>query len=237
MFPIAICDDETAVCSELRRLLALHEKAADFLIYEFHSGEELYESICAGLSFHLIILDIELKSMNGVTVGTLLREHLKDRATEILYISGKPGYAMQLFDLRPLNFLTKPLDEKKFLHCISTAIELAEKNLPCLAFTVQKGIYRVPYRDIRYIESKNKNVIVHAINDEYVFAAKLADIEKGLPAGEFIRIHHSFLIHKLYIRRMKYEQLFLDDGTTLSISQPYRQAVREQLFQMFLQKE
>ena len=101
MFPIAICDDEAAVCSELRRLLALHEKAADFLIYEFHSGEELYESICAGLSFHLIILDIELKSMNGVTVGTLLREHLKDRATEILYISGKPGYAMQLFDLRP----------------------------------------------------------------------------------------------------------------------------------------
>ena len=36
---------------------------------------------------------------------------------------------------------------------------------------------------------------------------------------------------------MKYEQLFLDDGTALSISQPYRQAVREQLFQMFLQKE
>ena len=140
MFPIAICDDEAAVCSDLRRLLALHEKTAESLIYEFHSGEELYESICAGLSFNLIILDIELKSMNGVTVGTLLREQLKDRATEILYISGNQEYAMKLFDLRPLNFLTKPLDEKKFLHCISTAMELTERELPCLAFTSQKGI-------------------------------------------------------------------------------------------------
>lgn len=237
MFPIAICDDEAAVCSDLRRLLSLHEKTAEFLIYEFHSGEELYESICAGLSFSLIILDIELKSMNGVTVGTLLREQLKDRATEILYISGNQEYAMQLFDLRPLNFLTKPLDEKKFPYCISIAMELTERELPCLAFTSQKGIYRVPYRDIRYIESKNKNVIVHAINNEYIFTAKLTDIEKELPHREFIRIHHSFLIHKLYIRQMKYEQLFLDDGTSLSISQPYRQAVREQLFQMFLRKE
>lgn len=237
MFPIAICDDEATACAELKRLLGLHEKTAEFLIYEFHSGEELYGSICAGLTFNLIILDIGLKAMDGVTVGTLLRDQLKDRATEILYISGKQGYAMQLFDLRPLNFLTKPLDEEKFLRCIDTAIELTERNLPCLAFTVQKAIYRVPYRDIRYIESKNKNVIVHAINGEYIFAAKLAEIEKELPVQEFIRIHHSFLIHKLYIRRMKYEQLILDDETALSISQPYRQIVREQLFQMFLRKE
>ncbi|MCH1952264.1 LytTR family DNA-binding domain-containing protein [Enterocloster sp. OA13] len=237
MFPIAICDDEATVCAELRRLLGLHEKTAEFLIYEFHSGEELYGSICAGLTFNLIILDIGLKAMDGVTVGTLLRNQLKDRATEILYISGKQEYAMQLFDLRPLNFLTKPLNEEKFLRCIDTAIELTERNLPCLAFTVQKAIYRVPYRDIRYIESKNKNVIVHAINGEYIFAAKLTDIEKELPVQEFIRIHHSFLIHKLYIRQMKYEQLILDDETALSISQPYRQIVREQLFQMFLRKE
>lgn len=237
MFPIAICDDESAVCSDVRRLLTLHKKAADFLIHEFHSGEALYDSICAGLFFNLIILEIELDKMDGVTIGTLLRERLKDHTTEILYISCKQEYAMQLFDLRPLNFLTKPLDKNKFLHCISAAMELAEKNLPCLAFTVQKGIYRVPYRDIRYIESKNKNVIIHAINDEYVFTAKLAEIEKELPDQEFIRIHQSFLIHKFYIRRMKYEQLFLDDGTVLSISQPYRQTVRELLFQIFLHKE
>lgn len=91
----------------------------------FPSGEALLESLRAGQTLFLLILDIELQAQNGVTVGNLLREELGDNATQVLYISAHTQYAMELFDVRPLNFLTKPLDEKKLSACVTQALELA----------------------------------------------------------------------------------------------------------------
>lgn len=236
VFSIAICDDEPVICAGIRHILNRHKEAVKISVSEFHTGEALCESIRSGVSYGLIILDIELKSMNGVAVGKLLREELKDSVTQILYISGKQGYAMELFDLHPLNFLLKPLDAGKLLHCVDEAMEVVNQNLPCFAFTAQRAVYRIPYREIRYFESRNKTVVVHTMKDEYSYVGKLSDIEKEVPSGEFIRIHHSYLVHRPYIRRMQYEQLTLDDGTVLSISQAYRKEVRELLFQLFLQK-
>lgn len=236
MFPIAVCDDEAAVCAGVRDILGRHKKAAEFMIHEFVSGEELCESIRGGVSYGLIILDIELKAMNGVAVGRMLREELKDSVTQILYISGKQGYAMELFDLRPLNFMIKPLEPEKLLRCVDEAMEYIDQNLPCFAFSSQRAVFRIPYREIRYFESRNKTVVVHGAKEEYTFSGKLSEIEKGLPDGEFIRIHHSYLVHRPFIRRMQYEQLSLADGTVLPISQAYRKAVRERMLRTFLQK-
>ena len=45
----------------------------------------------------------------------------------------------------------------------------------------------------------------------------------------FLRIHQSFLVNTLYVRRIQYDRLTLDDGTELPISQSYRRVVRGRL--------
>jgi DNA-binding LytR/AlgR family response regulator len=106
MFTVAICDDEKCTCSELEKIVLSYAKRHNISISVeiFYSGEGL----CAFLKNHaidLVFLDIELESMNGVEVGRFLRQGLKNDLTQIVYISSKESYAMELFKVRPMYFL------------------------------------------------------------------------------------------------------------------------------------
>ncbi|MEL7568552.1 MAG: response regulator [Dehalobacterium sp.] len=75
----------------------------------FFSGEKLYQFICEGACFDIVFLDIELPKISGIDIGKKIRDEMHDETTKIVYISGKDSYAMGLFDVRPLNFLIKPI--------------------------------------------------------------------------------------------------------------------------------
>ena len=115
MLRIAICDDDKELCIELKSMLNEISKNTGeaFEISVFCNGEGLCDSLMSGNRFNLIFLDIELCEINGVEVGKKIREELNDEITQIVYISAKESYAMELFDIRPLNFLVKPLKIEK----------------------------------------------------------------------------------------------------------------------------
>ena len=108
----------------------------------------------------LLILDIELDTVDGVAIGRLLREELRDSVTQLLYISGQQQYAMALFDTRPLNFLLKPLDEAKLLDCVVQAIRLSRPEEAVLTVLVERTPRALPTQAIRYIESYHKRITV-----------------------------------------------------------------------------
>ena len=231
MYQIAVCDDEEAIRAQIVRVLAAHPRRGEFVVSEFSSGEALLDSLRAGQTFFLLILDIELQSQNGVTVGKLLREEFRDNATQVLYISAHSKYAMELFDVRPLNFLTKPLDEGKLSVCVTQALELAPKLDAALTVSSGKQAQRIPLREIRYLESYNKRLTIHTTQGDYTCPHRLAEVFSTLPKPDFFQIHQSFVVNDRYVRRIHYDRLTLDDGTELSISQNFRKQVRELIFQ------
>ena len=78
----------------------------------FFSGEELMGQLHEKQEFyHFLLLDIELIKQNGVEVGKHLRDALGDYKIQIIYFFSKTNYAMELFQVQPLDFLVKPLKE------------------------------------------------------------------------------------------------------------------------------
>lgn len=59
----------------------------------------------------LLFLDIKLGGVDGVSVGQKLRQDILNEVTQIVYVSSKQGYAMSLFQNRPMDFLLKPVDQ------------------------------------------------------------------------------------------------------------------------------
>ena len=230
MYQIAVCDDEASIRAQILRVLAAHPRRAEFCAAEFSSGEALLASLRTGQAFFLLILDIELQGQNGVAVGKLLREQLRDNDTQVLYISAHTKYAMDLFDVRPLNFLTKPLDEEKLSACVTQALDLAPNPDAALTVFSGKQALRIPLRDIRYLESYHKRLTIHTIHGDRTCTQRLADTLALLPYPDFFQIHQSFVVNDRYVRRIRYDRLSLDDGTELSISQSFRKPVRELLF-------
>lgn len=231
MYSIAVCDDEPAIRRQIMEMLHAHPDRDGFLVSEFSNGEALLERLRAGENFFLVILDIELGAKSGIEIGKVLREELEDNSTQILYLSAYDQYAMELFDMRPLNFLLKPVDPEKFSACVTKALKLAPFLDAALTIFPDKQAQRVPLREIRYLESYNKRLTIHTTQGDYTCAQRLAQVMEQLPQPQFFQIHQSFAVNNHYVRRIQYDRLMLDDGMELSISQSYRKQVRQMIFQ------
>ena len=104
MIRVAVCDDEEYICDTLKEYLLDYQFKYnyDFKVDKFLSCEELLERLKQPQAYHLILLDIEFLNMNGVELSRKLRDTLGDRQTQIVFISSKESYAMELFAVQPL---------------------------------------------------------------------------------------------------------------------------------------
>ena len=224
MYKIAVCDDEAKIRKTLVKMLENHPRAEEFSVTVSECCDDLYDMLVNGRSFDLIILDIMSDGMNGIEFGRRLRNEWKNSLTQMIYISSEQGYAMELFEFRPLNFLVKPIAQKKLLECVDQAMELAAGMEGNLSFSMNRTEHMIPLRQIRYIESNDKLLIVHDVQEENIFYGKLNALE--VPA-DFVRIHKSYLVNSNYVRQLRFDSLMLDCGTELPISRAYRKQVRD----------
>ena len=152
MYRIAVCDDNPEILTQVCTTLSGSPLGKELELTPFHSGAALAAALRSGARFALLILDIELDTVDGVAIGRLLREELRDSVTQLLYISGQQQYAMALFDTRPLNFLLKPLDEAKLLDCVVQAIRLSRPEEAVLTVLVERTPRAVTIHELELLE-------------------------------------------------------------------------------------
>lgn len=229
MFKIAICDDEQVVCMQLRSILKEIESglAENFIVEVFSSGKELYQYIVEGGYYDIIFLDIEMGEMDGIDFGQRLREELTNEATQIIYISGKETYAMELFKVRPFDFIIKPLAYEDVYMAMKRVIKFLSRNDKFFEYKIGHTTYRIPVKDIIYFESQGRKINIVTQNGIMTFYGKLDAVEKQLTNLNFIRIHKSYLVKYEYITKFEYTQVTMYNNVILPISQSNRKRVRQ----------
>lgn len=229
MIKIAICDDDSVVSEQLKRMIYsmeefLHE---EFNIELFQGGKKLYEELKKGTVFHAIFLDISIPDLDGIGVGQKIREEFNDEITQIIYISSQSSYAMQLFKVRPMDFLIKPLDEGQVKEVVTKAYKLIDMGKKIFFFSINRETIRIPVSNILYFQSCARKVLLYAIDKNYEFYGNLGDIYEQLKIYKFFYIHKSYLVNYNHIAKLSYENLVMTDGTQIEISQSKRKEVRE----------
>lgn len=233
MFKIGICDDSLPVCQELEELILQYqeEKKQEIQVECFYTGESSCKRLRGGAYFDLLFLDIELETMDGIEVGRILREELQENTTQIIYISGKTEYAMDLFDNSPMKFLIKPLKAEQVWKYLEKAKRLSEQGKEVFSFQMGKDWYRIPYRDILYFESSNKRIRLVTEREEYLFYGKLPYIEQEVPDHIFVMCHKSFLVNYLHTTHCCLEFLELTNGEKIPVSESFRKKTRSFLME------
>jgi len=234
MVHIAICDDEKNICAELNRTLVdiLKKHDVRYNIDIFHSGNELLREMETGGDYDLVFLDIVFasKEINGVEVGRLIRDANKNLKVQVVFISWEEKYAMQLFELRPLNFLVKPLEYGRIEQVVKTFFTVADILDEELTFKKGRDIHTVKIKDIVYLENRQRMVVIYLANGtSEEFYGSLKEIyDEQLKQLDFLFIHASFVVNFEYIATMKYNELFLaDTNKLLPISRNNRDEVRD----------
>lgn len=224
MYNVAVCDDEEVLCNQFEQILSSYITEKKINLEVFYSGEKLIKALSEGENFDLIFLDIELKNINGVEVGKYIREELDNEDLQIVYISAKQQYAMELFVIRPMNFLVKPISKESVIIALEKAMKLDGIHKRC--FELKRGVevLRIPYGDIEYFESDGRKIIVHTGDKIYDMYERLNNIEAMIP-NTFIRIHQSYIVNTSKIKRWKASEVYITESTILPISRNYRKQV------------
>lgn len=136
---------------------------------------------------------------------------------------------MQLFDIRPLNFLIKPLNYEKIEQVVRTYLKITGLWSGYFTYRIGHDTFKVQIKDIIYLESTKRKLIMYLAdgrNEE--FYGTLKDVyREQLQAFDFLLIHASYVVNYDYITAIKYDELILKGGLTLPISQHRRKEVRE----------
>ena len=230
IYSIAICDDEKATCDSLENMLQgiFDEKALVVEVESFYSGEKLATRLVQGGKFDFLILDIEMFELSGIEVGRIVRDKLKNFQTQIIYVSSKTMYALNLFKVQPLDFLEKPVDFIEMKEAIERGIEILGNGNSFFEFVIKNDTERIAYRDILYFESMGRQVKLVTVFSEYLFYGKLSEIRNRLP-DFFAQIHRAYVVNLSSLQKCSYDCVKLKGGIELPISRGYREAVRKQL--------
>lgn len=180
MLKIAYCDDQASDRQDIAEALVYVQEQCDqkFEISEFSTGHELCKSIESNC-YDVILLDILMKNMDGITVASNLRATRQDFF--LIFISNYDKRLKELFKFNTTAYLDKPLDKELFLQEFKSILESEVKKFrPVLAFTCNRSKMYVGFRDILMVESHNHQVILHSTQGTYTINEKLKNIWERL---------------------------------------------------------
>lgn len=228
MINIAICDDDSSFIATLKTLLNRYaeERQLDLHVLEFRDGTELLNSYNTALD--LIFLDIQMDKMDGLETAGKIR--MVDSGVSIIFLTSMIQYALEGYQYNATNYIIKPMKYVRLKAEMDRWMQSYRPDRkPFLLVANDTGKYKVFIQDIYYIETFNRNLMIHSSTENILSYKKMKELEKELEKHRFIRCHSGFLVNLFYVKRVEKLELELTNGDKIPISQPKRKFVMEKL--------
>ena len=214
-YKIAICDDSDADRQYVLNMVRTWAAAAGHLVHTdaFASAESFLFHYAQESDYDILLLDIEMGAMDGVTMAKQLRK--SNDTVQIIFITGYSDYISEGYEVAALHYLMKPVKEEKLWAVLDRAAGKIAKNEKVLHFSQGGEMVRIPVYRIRYADVFGNYVTIHAQSDVTV-KMTLGELEKQLD-DRFYRVGRSVLVNLTQISRVTKGEIRLSDGTALPL--------------------
>ena len=229
-YQIAVCDDSTADRQYIVNMLTEWAVAAghSVSISEFPSAESFWFEYEDKQDYDILLLDIEMGEMDGVTLAKKLRK--VNEAVQIVFITGYSDYISEGYEVAALHYLMKPVKQEKLFEVLRRAAEKVQKNEQCLTLENGGELVRIPLYQIRYVDVQHNYVTVHA-KEEVTVKKTLGDIE-GVLDERFFRVGRSCIVNLSCISRVTKTDIVLQDGTLVPLPRGAYEKVNRAIINM-----
>ena len=214
-YRVAIVDDSVTDARFVEGILTdwAGEKQAAIQAEVFASAESFLFRYAEDKEWDILLLDIEMGAMDGVTMAKKVRAH--NEAVQIVFITGYSDYIAEGYEVAALHYLMKPVNREKLMTVLNRALEKRKQEERCLNLELSGEMVRLPFYEIRYLDVRQNYVTVHAKGD-YTVKRSLNDFEKELD-HRFHRVGRSMILNLKYIQRVTKTEVRLSDGTVLPL--------------------
>lgn len=214
-YKIAICDDSDADRQYVLNMVERWAVSAGHVVHtdNFSSAENFLFHYVEESDYDILLLDIEMGAMDGVTMAKQLRGN--NDTVQIIFITGYSDYIMEGYEVAALHYLMKPVKEEKLCSVLDRAVEKLSKNEKVLNFEIAGEMIRVPIYQIRYAEVFGNYVTIHAASD-ITIKMTLGELEKQLDE-RFYRVGRSCIVNLTQVSRVTKTEIKLMDKTAIPL--------------------
>lgn len=184
----------------------------------------------------LLFLDINMPDISGLSLAKSIRNQ-----TKIIFTTAYREYAIDGFDLHVIDYLLKPFSFDRFLEAIQKfhqqrqtqgnekSSSTTNKNSDDFIFVKSdRKMLKLNLKDILYLESLSDYIKIHTTEKTVITRETFANIERKIPAAQFLRVHRSFIVAIAHIESFTKEHIEIRKKA-IPISRGYKQEVLAKL--------
>ena len=222
---IAVCDDEKKFLQQFRAITDKAYTSLDIVTEEFTDGVELLRCFKTR-SYDIVFLDIEMPSIDGLTLARKLRELSEE--VYIVFLTGHIEYAIKGYEVNALRYLTKPAEENAVREVLDHVLK-KQSSEKALWVKDHEGEHKINLNDIIFIEAQNQKIVVYTVGGEIETRGKISDYEEKLESHGFFRIHRGYLVSLSKVSGISGREIKMADGSLLPIGRTKEQSFRTAL--------
>lgn len=213
---IAVCDDVEEECAAIVCMTEriLREEGIVHSITAYNSAELLMSDIKNTSPYHLLLLDVMMDTVDGISLAAQLRAW--GDKSQIVFISSNREMAMRGYEVNAVRYLAKPMEEEKLKEALLYCHRIWQAKRE-IAIPTEQGLYRTSLADIIYAEAYDRGT-------RFVFAGhvletrmKYSEAEMLLPKSEFLQCHRSFIVNLAWTVYIRHYEFVLKNGNTVPI--------------------
>ena len=179
----------------------------------FASAEEFLFHYAEHKDYDILLLDIEMPGMDGVTMARRIRK--ENETVQIVFITGYSEYISEGYEVAALHYLMKPVNTNKLRQVLDRAADKLQRNERYLTLELSGEVVRLPLYQIRWAEVRQNYLTIHA-KAEYTVKMTLSELESRLD-DRFFRAGRSFIINLAEVRSVTRQEVRLSDGTAIPL--------------------
>lgn len=208
MLRVIIVDDEAPARDELKYLLSREEALT--VVGEADSGPAAI-ALAAQLKPNVIFLDVEMRGMNGLETGSVLRNVVPQAV--VVFATAYDEYAIKAFEVGAVDYLLKPFEGDRVHGTVERlrkyrpdewqrAVERLDETLHRSKVIVHKlpveksgKIMLIPYQDIIYALAQGGGATVVVADGEYTYNGTLTEMQERVKDSTLLRVHKSYIVN------------------------------------------
>ena len=217
---ILICDDDIKIIDEIQKYLNTFSQKHKIL-FETDAFSSSTAAAKSSSAYDMAFIDIEMPSVNGLTLASLLKERNKNI---IIFIVTSFGcYLDDAMDLEVFRYLTKPIDSNRLYRSLKIALDRYRSDTQVIVLEDYDECYTVFTKDILYITTKSKHAVIVTRHGEYLSKQRIGYWKDKLKDIDYlVQTHYSYIVNMRYISNFNKKDLCIEADNqkfTLPISQ------------------
>jgi len=195
-----IVDDEPMARRGVRQLLAVFPSYQ--VVGECRDGREALIALDR-LRPDVVFLDIQMPGIDGFA---LIERQSIDRMPAVVFLTAYDEYALKAFEAQALDYLLKPVSERRFaamIRRLSAHLQTKASHEAGLVVDTTRGVAVVRFDEVDWIESADNYARIWTGERSFLVREPLHALTRRLQPAGFLRVHRRALVSIASIREIR----------------------------------